>query len=95
MFVPQGGAVGLSSHAIDDSLEFVSADISGSLSTFQSHIPRRMPFQGPSRRSRDDEEKYTSPAFETEPLEIQKAAFVNAYQHRLRYAGEHSWPAHL
>ncbi|MFA6623576.1 MAG: pitrilysin family protein [Fibrobacteraceae bacterium] len=78
----RGGAVGLSSHAIDDSLEFVSADISGALSTFQSHISIECLSKDLPGILAIAKKIYLSPAFETEPLEIQKAAFVNAYQHR-------------
>lgn len=78
----RGGAIGLSSHAIDDSLEFISADISGSLSTFQSHISIECLSKDLPGILAMAKKIYLSPAFETEPLEIQKAAFVNAYQHR-------------
>ena len=78
----RGGAKGISAKALDDSLEFISADISGDISTFESsfsvdclskNFPELLPLA---------KKVFLTPAFEKEPLEIQKKAFVNAYEHR-------------
>ncbi len=77
-----GGSTKISAKEINDSLEFVSASISGSVGTFYSQISidcLSKDFQSMLLLSKDI---FTKPAFEKEQLEIQKSAFINAYERR-------------
>ncbi len=78
----RGGSRALSAAAIDDSLEFISASISGSLNSRNSVVTvlaLSRDFYATALLAR---EIFTKPAFEKEQLELQKAAFVTAYERR-------------
>jgi zinc protease len=78
----RGGAAGIPAKVLDDSLEFISADISGRLSTFRSSFSIDCLSKNFVEMLPLAKEVFLSPAFENEPLEIQKKAFINAYEHR-------------
>lgn len=78
----RGAGGGISAHALDDSLEFISASISSSVGTFQSAF-------GIDCLSKDfdsmldlAQKVLTAPSFDKEQLEILKANFVTANERR-------------
>ncbi|MCQ2060872.1 MAG: insulinase family protein [Fibrobacter sp.] len=78
----RGGGGGISAHALDDSLEFISASLSTSAGTFTSMfdidcLTKDFPAMMELARS-----VLTQPNFDKEQLEILKANFVTAYEQR-------------
>lgn len=78
----RGAGGGISAHALDDSLEFISAGVSSSVGTFLSSFgidclskdfPAVLELSG---------KVLTAPGFDKEQLEILKANFVTAYERR-------------
>lgn len=77
-----GGTKELSPSAVDDSLDFISAKIGGSLGSLSSSVEVNSlsrDFYETALLARDI---FTKPAFDSARLELQKAAFVEAYEHR-------------
>lgn len=80
--IRRGGGGGLNPHALDDSLEFISAGLSTSVGTFSSMFDidcLSKDFAGMMNLAR---QVLTAPAFDAEQLEIIKANFVTAYDRR-------------
>lgn len=80
--IRRGAGGGISAHALDDSLEFVSAGFSTSAGTFLSTIDidclsKDFPMMLSLARKVS-----TEPAFDKEQLEIVKANYVTAYERR-------------
>lgn len=80
--IRRGGGGGINPHALDDSLEFISAGLSSSVGTFSSMFDvdcLSKDFPGMLNMAR---QVFTAPAFDAEQLEIVKANFVTAYDRR-------------
>ncbi|MCQ2104279.1 MAG: insulinase family protein [Fibrobacter sp.] len=80
--IRRGGGGGLSAHALDDSLEFISAGLSTSAGTFSSMFDidcMSKDFPGMLSMAK---QVLTAPAFDAEQLEIIKANYVTAYDRR-------------
>lgn len=78
----RGGGGGITPHALDDSLEFISAGLSSSVGTFSSMFDINClskDFPGMMNMAR---QVLTAPAFDGEQLEIIKANYVTAYDRR-------------
>lgn len=80
--IRRGSGGGISAHALEDSLEFVSASISTSVGTFtsafdinclSSYFPSMLELA---------KKVLTAPAFDKDQLEIMKANYVTAYERR-------------
>ena len=78
----KGGTKNLSADAIDDSLEFISAKISGSISSKYSDFSVASLSRDFYNTALLAKEIFTNPAFEGKKLETQKAAFINASEHK-------------
>lgn len=78
----RGGADSISAQKLEDSLEFISAEISSSLSAFQSSFSINTlskDFEGTMRLAR---QILTKPAFEKKVLDVQKNGFIDAFRRR-------------
>lgn len=78
----RGAGGGISAHALDDSLEFISASISTSVGTFWSVFDldcMSKDFESTLELAR---RVLTAPAFDKDQLEVVKANFVTAYERR-------------
>lgn len=78
----RGGGGGMNPHALDDSLEFISAGLSSSVGTFSSMFDidcLSKDFPGMMNLAR---QVLTAPAFDADQLEIVKANFVTSYDRR-------------
>ncbi|MCK9181302.1 MAG: insulinase family protein [Fibrobacteraceae bacterium] len=78
----RGGSVKLGPQALDDSLEFIGASVSGSLGTFRSFIGVECLSKNFPQMLSLVKDVFLLPAFDEKELEIQKAAAINAYEHR-------------
>lgn len=80
--IRRGGGGNINPHALDDSLEFISAGLSTSVGTFSSMFDidcLSKDFPGMMALAR---QVLTAPAFDAEQLEIIKANYVTAYDRR-------------
>lgn len=77
-----GGTKGLSPSAVDDSLDFISARIKGSLASLSSTVEVNALSRDFYETALLARELFTKPGLDSARLEIQKAAFVEAYEHR-------------
>lgn len=77
-----GGTKELSPSALDDSLDFISAKIGGSLGSLSSSVEVNSLSRDFYETALLAREIFTKPAFDSSRLELQKAAFVEAYEHR-------------
>lgn len=78
----RGGAAGISAHALDDSLEFISAGISTSAGTFTSSFDIDCLSKDFHSMLALVQNIVTAPAFDEKQLEIVKANFTTAYDRR-------------
>ncbi len=78
----RGGGGGISPHALDDSLEFISAGISTSAGTFSSMFDIDCLSKDFVNLLSTARQVLTAPAFDKEQLELVKANFVTAYDRR-------------
>ena len=80
--IRRGAGGGISAHALEDSLEFVSASISTSVGTFTSAFDINCLSKDFKSMLELSKKVLTAPAFDKEQLEILKANFVTAYERR-------------
>ena len=80
--IRRGAGGGISAHALEDSLEFVSASISTSVGTFTSAFDINCLSKDFPAMLELSKKVLTAPAFDKEQLEIMKANFVTAYERR-------------
>ena len=78
----RGGSKKLSPQALDDSLEYIAASLTGSVGTFTSVISVECMTKDFPQMLSLAKEVFLSPAFDEKALEIQKANAANAYEHR-------------
>jgi len=86
--IRRGGGGGITPHALDDSLEFISAGLSTSAGTFSSMFDidcLSKDFAGLMNMAR---QVLTAPAFDSAQLEIIKANYVTAYDRRYDTPGK-------
>lgn len=84
----RGGAQGISAQTLEDSLEWSSAHISGGLSSFRSYFSINTLSKDFKETMLLAKQIFTLPAFENEPLEIQKNAFIETFAHRYDNPGQ-------
>ena len=80
--IRRGSGGGISAHALEDSLEFVSASISSSVGTFVSAFDINCLSKDFPSMLELAKSVLTAPAFDKDQLEIMKANFVTAYERR-------------
>ena len=78
----RGGGGGISAHALDDSLEFVSAAISTSAGTFRAAFDIDCLSKDFPAMLELSKKVISAPAFDKEQLEIMKANYATAYERR-------------
>ena len=78
----RGGSLKNSIQTIDDSLEFISASISGGLSSRSSSFSVNALSRDFKQTAYLAKEIFTSPAFDSTSLEIQKAATITNFERR-------------
>ena len=80
--IRRGSGGGISAHALEDSLEFVSASISTSVGTFASAFDINCLSKDFPSMLELAKNVLTAPSFDKDQLEIMKANFVTAYERR-------------
>lgn len=78
----RGGGGGLNPHALDDSLEFISAGLSTSAGTFSSMFDIDCLSKDFVNMMATAKQVLTAPGFDKEQLELIKANFVTSYDRR-------------
>lgn len=78
----RGGGGGINPHALDDSLEFVSAGLSTSVGTFSSMFDLDCMSKDFKNLMTTAKQVLTAPEFDKEQLELVKANFVTSYDRR-------------
>lgn len=84
----RGSGGGISPHALDDSLEFISAAIGTSVGTFNSMFDIDCLSKDFANLLATAKQVLTAPAFDKEQLELIKANFVTAYDRRYDTPGK-------
>ena len=78
----RGGGGGISAKALDDSLEFISAGLSSSVSTYTSMFDIDCLSKDFANMLKLSKQVLTAPAFDKEQFEILRANFLTAYDRR-------------
>lgn len=78
----RGGSKDIAAGVLDDSLEFVSASIQGGVGSYYSKISIDCLSKNFEEMLALSKSVFTKPAFDEKELQIQKASYVTAYEHR-------------